>query len=92
MENWENMISCATACGRCDKKMKPEDPRILSVYDHQAICEACKKEEEQRPDYAEISRNTIGECMDTTELQYNDPNGFCFHHFYPYKCDAKITD
>jgi hypothetical protein len=27
--------------------------------------------------------------MASTELQYGDPQGFCFHHFYPYTCDSK---
>jgi len=65
------------------------DQRILSVYDHQTICLPCKKAEELRPDYSEVSRDTIGECMASTELQYGDPQGFCFHHFYPYTCGSK---
>jgi hypothetical protein len=66
--------------------MAPEDPRILSVYDHEAICMDCKKKEEQRPDYAEMSKETIGQCIVDTELQWGDPKGFCFHHFYSYTC------
>ena len=79
MDKWEEIISCVIQCPRCNGTMKSEDQRILSVYDHQAVCMACKKEEEQRPDYAEVSRETIGECMATTEVQYGDPYGFCFH-------------
>jgi len=85
-DDWTEKLSCAIQCHRCDEKMDSKDPRILSVYDHQAICMACKKEEEQRPDYEKISKNTIGQCMIDTELQYSDPAGFCYHHFYPYTC------
>jgi hypothetical protein len=24
--------------------------------------------------------------MADTEIQYSDPGGYCFHHFYPYTC------
>jgi hypothetical protein len=27
--------------------------------------------------------------MASTELNYGDPQGFCFHHFYPYTCGSK---
>jgi hypothetical protein len=27
--------------------------------------------------------------MANTEPQYGDPQGFCFHHFYPYTCGSK---
>ena len=57
--NWTEKLSCAIQCYRCDEKMDPKDPGILSVYDHKAICMACKKEEEQRPDYEKISKNTV---------------------------------
>jgi len=86
MEKWEEILSCATNCARCNNKLKHTDQRILSIYDHEAICMACKKEEEQRQDYAEASKNVIGQCMIDTELQYGDPKDFCFHHFYPFKC------
>ena len=74
-DDWTEKLSCAIQCHRCDEKIDPKDPRILSVYDHQAICMACKKAEEQRPDYGEISKNTIGQCIIDTELQYSDPAG-----------------
>ena len=89
MDKWEEIISCAITCSRCSGMMKPEDQRILSVYDHQTVCLPCKKAEELRPDYSEVSRDTIGECMASTELHYGDPQGFCFHHFYPYTCGSK---
>ncbi len=85
-EDWVEKLSCAIQCHRCNEKMGQKDPRILSVYDHQAICMTCKKEEEQRPDYEKISKNTIGQCMIDTEMQYSDPAGYCYHHFYPYTC------
>ena len=49
-DDWTEKLSCAISCHRCEEKMDQKDPRILSVYDHEAICMACKKEEEQRPD------------------------------------------
>ena len=48
---------------------------------------ACKEEEEKRPDYEEISKQMIGQCLIDTEVQYGDPEGYCFHHFYPFKCE-----
>jgi len=80
---WEERLSCATMCSRCNKEL---DKRILSVYDHQPICMECKKEEEARPDYEEVSKNMIGQCMAETEQLYGDPGGYCFHHFYPFTC------
>jgi hypothetical protein len=85
-DQWEEKLSCALECSRCEQKLTPDDPRILSVYDHQAICKACKQEEEQRPDYQEQSKEIIGQLMAETEIKYGDPGGYCYHHFYPYKC------
>ena len=45
-----------------------------------------KKEEGKRPDYAEVSKRMIGQCLAETELLYGDPGGYCFHHFYPFTC------
>lgn len=73
-------------CTRCDTKLKPEDQRILSVYDHQPICMECKAAEEKRTDYPEASKEMIGQCMIQTEMMYSDPEGYCYHHFYPYTC------
>ena len=83
---WENELVCLVECPRCDKSMTRQDQRILSMVDHQPICMACKKDEEQRADYKELSRKMIGQCMIDTELAYSDPAGYCFHHFYPYSC------
>jgi len=85
--DWEKRISCATQCSRCGKKIGPKDQRILSVYDHEPVCMACKKTEENREDYQESSKNMIGQCMAETEVLYSDPGGFCFYHFYPFTCD-----
>ncbi len=86
VESWENALACATACLRCSKALRAEDPRILSIYDHQPICMACKQAEERRPDYAAVSKQMIAQCMIDTELAYSDPGGFCYHHFYPFTC------
>lgn len=85
-DNWEECVACAKNCGRCDKPLKPEDQRILSVYDHKAICMDCKHEEEKRPDYKKKSTSVIGQCMIETEVLYGDPKNYCYHHFYPYTC------
>jgi hypothetical protein len=83
---WEKELSCAITCSRCDKPLSKDDLRILSVYDHQPICMDCKKEEEKRPDYEEVSKNMIGNCLVDTELMYSDPGGYCYYHFYPFTC------
>ncbi|MDZ7579050.1 MAG: hypothetical protein U5R30_00070 [Deltaproteobacteria bacterium] len=85
-DKWQNDLYCAIGCARCAKTMGADDRRILSVYDHQPICMDCKKREETRDDYAEVSKNMIGTCMAETELMYSDPQGYCFYHFYPFKC------
>jgi hypothetical protein len=82
----EDKISCAIICERCDKKLNLEDKRILSVYDHKTICMDCKKIEEERPDYATVSKDMINQCLVDTEQQWADPENFCFYHFYPFKC------
>lgn len=84
--NWKEIISCATQCPRCDKKLGQKDERILSVYDDQAICMDCKKKEEERPDYDEVSKKMIGQCLIDVDQQWGDPEAYCYHHFYPYKC------
>jgi hypothetical protein len=78
-DTWAEELSCATKCSQCAKQMGAGDQRILSVYNHKAICMACKKEEEKRPDYEEVSKQMIGQCL-------GDPQGFCYHHFYPFRC------
>jgi hypothetical protein len=85
-DRWDKKLACASQCHRCDRKLAPQDQRILSVYDHMAICMACKREEELRPDYASVSKEAIGQCLIDTELAYGDPGGYCFYHFYPFTC------
>ena len=85
-DTWAEKLSCAIACSRCDRQLAPTDPRILSVYDHEPICTACKDDEEKRDDYEEISKQTIGQCLIDTEMQWGDPQGYCYHHFYPFTC------
>jgi len=87
-DQWEHQLACADACQRCDSTLSGNDQRILSVFDHQPICLVCKQAEENRPDYAEASKNMIGTCMMETEVMYGDPGGYCFHHFYPFTCDG----
>jgi hypothetical protein len=85
-DRWEEQLTCALACHRCNAALGAQDKRILSVYDHQPICMPCKKAEEQRPDYESVSRQMIGSCMAETETMYSDPGGYCYHHFYPFAC------
>jgi hypothetical protein len=35
---WEKKLACATECPRCKMPLGPQDQRILSVYDNEAIC------------------------------------------------------
>ena len=86
VDDWAEQLTCATRCTRCDEKMGADDQRILSVYDHQPICMECKSQEEQRADYEEVTKQMIGQCLIDTEMKWSDPQGFCYHHFYPYKC------
>jgi hypothetical protein len=83
---WEESLACATQCSRCEARLGQSDKRILSVYDHQPICLDCKASEEQREDYTEVAKAAIGSLLADTELQYGDPGGYCYHHFYPYDC------
>ena len=83
---WAEKLACAIQCQRCSRKLAPQEPRILSVFDHEAICMVCKTAEEKRADYEEISKQTIGQCLIDTEMQWGDPQGYCYHHFYPYTC------
>ena len=86
MDQWEEKLSCALTCHKCNGPLQPDEKRILSVYNHEPICMACKAAEEKQADYETISRGMIGTCMADTEMQYSDPGGYCFHHFYPFTC------
>ena len=85
-QNWEKELSCASECKRCGGPIEDKAQRILSVYDHQPICMACKSEEEKRPDYDDTSKQMIAQCMEETNKPYGDPASYCFHHFCPFKC------
>jgi hypothetical protein len=85
-DDWKELLTCAMACSGCQKALSSQDLRILSSYTHMPICMDCKTEEEQKPDYAEISQQMIGQCMAETEILYGDLGSYCYHHFYPYKC------
>jgi hypothetical protein len=85
-DDWKEILTCAMACSGCQKALSSQDLRILSSYTHKPICMDCKTEEEQKPDYAEISQQMIGQCMTETEILYGDLGSYCYHHFYPYKC------
>lgn len=85
-DNWEEKLACAVACASCKKAIGPQDLRILSSYTHHPICMDCKKIEEQKSDYAEVSQGMIGKCMVETEILYGDKGSYCYHHFYPFKC------
>ena len=85
-DKWEKDLACSIQCARCERALSGDDQRILSTYDHTPICMPCKKEEESRPDYEAASKDLIGTLMADTEMQYSDPGGYCFHHFYPFKC------
>jgi len=85
-ENWEKQLACAIGCQRCGQPLQKKDQRLLSVYDHQPICMSCKAAEEKRPDFEDVSRMMITECMEKTNKPYGDPASYCFHHFCPFKC------
>jgi len=85
-DEWKEALNCALECKRCGATLPGRSDRILSVYDHQPICLSCKNEEEKRPDYEEVAQRVIGQCMAETEVMYSDPAGYCYFHFYPFKC------
>jgi hypothetical protein len=85
-KNWQDILFCALECHCCHTKLSPHDERILSCYDHEAICMKCKREEEKRPDYEEVCKTMIGQCMIDIEAIQGDPRSYCYSHFYPYKC------
>lgn len=86
MEEWKKTLSCAERCASCQQKLAPKDRRILSVYSHQPICMTCKQAEEKQADYADVSKQMIAQCIEDTGRPYGEPEGYCFHHFCPFKC------
>lgn len=85
-DSWEENLSCAIQCSHCKSALMPDQKRILSVYDHTPICLACHQKEKTKPDYEDVSRNMIGNCMTETEVLYSDPGGYCLYHFHPFTC------
>ena len=83
---WESDLRCAAHCAHCRQPLAAKDRRILSVYDHQPICTACKQIEEQKEDYQEVSKSMIAHCLKETQRPYGDPGSYCFYHFCAYKC------
>jgi hypothetical protein len=81
---WGEKLKKATECGRCKRALGSGEQRILSVYDDEVLCSECKKAEEHRSNYEEVSRKMVGQCLADVELFQGDPGGYCFHHFYPY--------
>ena len=86
---WQEELICAIACGRCGRSLAEADLRILSVYDHQAICLTCKRLEEERPDFQTVSMEVAEQCLIHAESGAGDPKGYCYHHFYPYRCGSE---
>ncbi len=86
IDQWEKDLTCAGTCTQCSAGLDAKDQRILSVYTHQPICMDCKRKEEKQPDYEDASKGMIAECLKETGRPYGNPEGYCFHHFCPYKC------
>jgi hypothetical protein len=84
--HWEKKLSCASHCRRCDEALGKKNGRILSVFDHEPICLACKQAEETRPDYPDESKQTIADCIAATGKPYGNTASYCFHHFLPFTC------
>ncbi len=85
-EKWEKDLACLVVCPRCGGKLEANAHRILSIYNHEPICMACKEKEEQRPDYEELSKNLIEQWLSDAEVHYGDLAGYFYHHFNPFKC------
>ena len=84
-DQWRKELTSAEACSGCKAPLAKGDQRILSVYTHSPICLACKQAEEKRGDYADTSKSMIASCIAETGKPYGDPQGYCFHHFCPFK-------
>ncbi len=86
MDRWEKELSCASECSQCQQPLASGDQRVLSVFTHGVICMSCKKSEEKREGYENASKEMISRCIKETGKPYGSPEGYCFHHFCPYKC------
>ncbi len=85
-DEWKKELGCASSCFRCKRGLGPKDRRILSIRDHKPVCMDCKRREEKDPDYENESKLMIASCIEAAGKPYGDPEGFCFHHFCPYRC------
>jgi len=90
--DWFEELICVTRCSRCNTGLEASEPRILSVYDHRAICMPCKRIEEKQADYQEVSMQTAELCLIHSESGEGDPRGYCYHHFYPYQSEGACAD
>lgn len=48
-------------CDRCGKDLS--GGRIMSMYNEDCICMECKDKEMKRPDYKEVSKKDMEECL-----------------------------
>ena len=85
-EKWEKDLACLVVCPRCGEKLLSKAQRILSVYDHEPICMACKSKEQKQTDYQETSKKLIEQWMSESEVHYGDLAGYFYHHFNPFNC------
>ncbi len=85
-DDWKKELACAMKCSACGALLEKKQQRILSVYTHTPICMTCKREEEKRPDYEDVSKAMIGKCIRESGRPYGETEGFCFNHFCPFKC------
>jgi len=81
-ESWKEKLSCATQCHRCSTKLAKKTSASLGVR-HEPICMPCKRAEEKRPDYEEVSKEAIGSCLADVEVAYGDPGGLLLPSFLP---------
>jgi hypothetical protein len=59
---WDEKLKKATECGRGKRVLGSGKQRILSVYDDEVLCSECKKAEEHRSNYEEVSKKIVGQC------------------------------
>ena len=85
-DEWKKELACAKNCFACGKELGGAQQRILSIRSHKPICMDCKQEEEKSEDYENASKQMIASCIESTGKPYGDPEGYCFHHFCPFKC------
>jgi hypothetical protein len=84
-DRWKENLKGAQSCSVCKAEIDRKSPRILSVYTHNPICLDCKQVEEKKSDYEDVAKAMISECLKKEGKPYGDPQGYCFHHFCPFK-------